>query len=92
MGIFWSMIQAPGQMKGIRMMKKNVDTPLSALVTCYIGHMTMENIRASQVEPMISHVIERWYKSPDVTYREVADGRLRGRLYLPPGNHSNFIK
>ena len=85
MGLFWSMIPCPGQMEGIRLMKKDLDTPFTTQIIVYDGHLSLEDIREKTPPELCTTTIERWYKSPGVTNYEVTDGNVRGRLYLPPG-------
>lgn len=86
MGIFWSMEPLPGQKKGIRMMKKDIDMPFNCQLYVHQGHVTSDDIRAGQTMCVGSRTIERWYKNPDVVTEVVKAGRVRGKLYLPPGD------
>lgn len=88
MGLFWSMVPCPGQKEGIRLMKKNIDTPFQTLILVFDGHFSMDEVREKTTEELCTSVIERWYKSADVTSYEVTDGNVRGKLYLPPGKSS----
>ena len=85
MGIFWSMEQAPGQKDGLRIMKKDTDTPMTAHISVYENHLSSETIHKTSPKPLCSTVIKRWYKAPGVKREIVRSGRLRGTLYLPPG-------
>ncbi|KAL4218032.1 hypothetical protein ACF0H5_022770 [Mactra antiquata] len=87
MGLFWSMVPCPGQMEGIRLAKKNIDTPFITAINVYNNHYTLNEMRdkTSNDIHICSTVIERWYKSPDVTCHEVHDGNIRGKLYMPAG-------
>ncbi|XP_060551670.1 acyl-coenzyme A amino acid N-acyltransferase 1-like isoform X2 [Ruditapes philippinarum] len=86
MGLFWSLVPCPGQLDGIRLMKKNLDTPFTTQITVYDGHFSLEDIREKTPAELCKTTIERWYKSPGVTNYEVTDGNVRGKLYLPPGD------
>ena len=86
MGIFWSMVQAPGQKDGLRLMKKDMDTPMIANISLYNSHVSADAIHKTHLNPMCTTTIERWYKAPGVKTEVIRDGRLRGVLYLPPGN------
>ena len=88
MGIFWSMEQAPGQKHGLRLMKKDMDTPMVATISMYADHIPSDTIQKTHPNPMCSTTIERWYKAPGVKREVVRAGRLRGVLYLPPGKHT----
>ncbi|XP_052770008.1 acyl-coenzyme A amino acid N-acyltransferase 1-like isoform X1 [Mya arenaria] len=93
MGIFWSMVACPGQLEGIRMMKKNMDTPFRTSVSVHDGHLNLGEVRVNSDGALGSTLIDRYYKAPGVRVEEVTDGRLRGKLYLPPGPgpHSGVI-
>ena len=85
MGIFWSMVPAQGQKEGVRLMKKDVSTPMSTNISVYDGHLTTDVIHNTRPAPIGTTVIQRWYKAPGVRTEVVRAGRLRGVLYLPPG-------
>ena len=40
MGLLWSMKPAPGQRKGIRLMKSDVTKPYNIILNCFDGHVT----------------------------------------------------
>ena len=84
MGIFWSMVQAPGQKEGLKLFKKDLDTPLTTSIAIYDGHLPIESVHSSP-EPLCLASIDRWYKAKEVKKQVVKDGRLRGVLYLPAG-------
>ena len=85
MGIFWSMVQAPGQREGLRLMKKDMDTPLTTNISVYDGHLSADDIHDSSPNPICQGCVDRWYKDPGVKKQVVTDGRLRGILFLPAG-------
>ncbi|XP_052269224.1 acyl-coenzyme A amino acid N-acyltransferase 1-like isoform X2 [Dreissena polymorpha] len=85
MGLFWSMVPCPGQMDGIRLMKKNIETPFKTVLSVHEGYQSLDQLRESAGEILCSTEIERFYKAQAVKKVEVTDGRLRGMLYLPPG-------
>ena len=87
MGIFWSMVQAPGQRPGLKLVKKDLDTPLTTSISIYAGHLPIQSIHSSHdLGPICLGSIERWYKARTVKKQIVRDGRIRGVLYLPTGN------
>ncbi|KAJ7392139.1 hypothetical protein OS493_013511 [Desmophyllum pertusum] len=43
MGFLWSMMQAPGQRKGIRLAKKDVTKPYTIQLNCFDGHVSPED-------------------------------------------------
>ena len=88
MGIFWSMVQAPGQREGIRLMKKDMDSPLTTNIAIYDGHLPIDSVHtcsSPEPEPLCWASVERWYKAKEAKKQVVRDGRLRGVLYLPAG-------
>lgn len=84
MGIFWSMVPCKGQMDGIRLMKKDVDTPFRTTVNVHSGHVSREELDGSP-PVLCSTVIDRWYRDEGVKKLEVSEGRVRGTLFLPAG-------
>ena len=85
MGIFWSMVQAPGQREGLRLMKKDMDSPLTTEVSLYEGHLSADDIHSSSSNAIFRGSVDRWYKARGVKKHIVKDGRLRGILFLPEG-------
>ena len=85
MGIFWCMVQAPGQREGLRLMKKDMDTPLTTNISIYEGHLSADIIHKTPPGPLSLASVDRWYKAQGVKKQVVRDGRLRGILYLPAG-------
>ena len=49
MGLLWSMKPAPGQRKGIRLMKSDLTKPYNIVLNCFDGHVTPNesNLRCS---------------------------------------------
>lgn len=86
MGIFWSMVQAPGQKEGLRLMKKDTDTPMTTNITVFYGHISTDTIHDTHLKPVCTGSLDRWYKAPGVRKEVVRHGRIRGVFYLPPGN------
>ncbi|XP_076097906.1 acyl-coenzyme A amino acid N-acyltransferase 1-like [Mytilus galloprovincialis] len=87
MGLFWSMIQDPGQEPaGRRYMKRTVKTPQEVTITLYEGHLTLENIHSDKFKPLAIKTIERLFKRNDVTRVEIKHDRLKGTLFIPPGH------
>ena len=91
MGIFWSMVQAPGQKDGLRLMKKDLNTPMTTNIAVYNDHISGDTIRESHPVPICLSSVDRWYKAEGVKREIVRDGRVRGVLYLPAGNYQLII-
>ena len=47
MGLLWSMKPAPGQRKGIRLIKSDVTKPYNIVLNCFGDHVTPANLRCS---------------------------------------------
>ena len=91
MGIFWSMVPAPRQRDGVRLIKKDVTTPLTTKVTVYNGHLTVNTIHSTKPDPLCTGSIDRWYMGVGVRRVVVKHGRIRGVLFLPAGKLSRFF-
>ena len=85
MGIFWSMVQAPGQRDGLRLIKKDVTTPMTTNIAVYNDHLSVDTIHSATPESLCSGSIDRWYMGDGVKRVVVKHDRLRGVLYLPSG-------
>ncbi|KAJ8309355.1 hypothetical protein KUTeg_014229 [Tegillarca granosa] len=86
MGLFWSMKQEPGYKRYIRIIKLNILETLRVNLSVYEGIHDWETVCKNELEPVASTFIDRWYKSKDVKRIRVKSGRLRGRLFVPPGD------
>ena len=84
MGLFWSMQQTPGQRAGLRLVKKDVTTPLFTTISVFKGHVNPFDITFKQ-NSIAKQVTERWYMADNVMRFEVTEGRLRGALFVPQG-------
>ena len=83
MGLFWSMKPAPRQTKGTRLMKLDVSKPYNIALSCFDGHI---NPFESSLQPLSSDTFQKWYMADGVKRIPVREGRIRGTLFLPPGN------
>ena len=83
MGLLWSMKQAPGQRTGIRLMKRDVTKPYDITVNCFDGHVTP---RETSLQAVSSGTFQKWYMANGVKRIPVREGRIRGTLFLPPGD------
>ena len=82
MGLLWSMKPAPGQRKGIRLMKLDVTKPYNVEVS-FDDHIS-PNETPSQ--PLSSGTFQKWYMAKGVKRSPVREGRFRGTLFIPPGD------
>ena len=91
MGFLWSMTQAPGQKKGLRLAKKDVTKPYTIQLNCFNGHLSPEegfvsSLARNHLHPIMSSSLEKSYMADGVQRIPVREGRVRGTLFLPPGN------
>ncbi|XP_069088984.1 acyl-coenzyme A amino acid N-acyltransferase 2-like [Pleurodeles waltl] len=80
MGLLWAL----QSMKPFhRLIKRDiVGSPLQITLDVY-DSLQFEPAPASQ--PVASKVFEKWFVAPGVQRIQIREGRLRGALYLPPG-------
>ncbi|XP_014674582.1 PREDICTED: acyl-coenzyme A amino acid N-acyltransferase 1-like [Priapulus caudatus] len=84
MGLFCSLVPMPGQKKGLRLIKKDVTTPLTFELSVYDGIHHIDDI--DHTTPMLAFTsIERSYLAKGVSVQEINHGNIRGRLFLPEG-------
>ncbi|KAK7477483.1 hypothetical protein BaRGS_00031307 [Batillaria attramentaria] len=87
MGLFSSMQPSPAGPRNIRMVLKNVDNPCLYTLSVYSGHLTLSDLHTSHMThpPLSVTTIPRLAKALDVRRVPVREGRVRGTLFLPPG-------
>ena len=83
MGLLWSMKPAPGQRKGLRLFKMDVTKPYNVTLNCFDGHVIPHEGR---LQPLSSGTFQKWYMADGVKRIPVKEGRIRGTLFLPPGD------
>uniref|UniRef100_F7C1U8 Bile acid-CoA:amino acid N-acyltransferase n=1 Tax=Monodelphis domestica TaxID=13616 RepID=F7C1U8_MONDO len=81
MGLFWSM--KPKKMLS-RLLKRDV------INSPFLVHLSVYDITkpfsSSPDSLMASETVERWYSTPGVQRIQLKEGRVRGALFLPPGD------
>ena len=83
MGLLWSMKLAPGQRKGIKLIKRDVTKPFEVELKCFGDHISPnEGLR----KPLSSVTFERWYMTDGVKRIVLKDQRFHGTLFIPPGD------
>ncbi|XP_043979387.1 bile acid-CoA:amino acid N-acyltransferase-like [Gambusia affinis] len=82
MGLFWSMQPAPGGREGLRLRKKNVESPYLVHVSLLEGHVSASEGQRSELAAVTA---ERWYIAPGVKRVEINQNGLIGTLFIPPG-------
>ena len=83
MGLLWSMKPAPGQRKGIRLMKSDVTKPYNIVLNCFDNHVTPS---VSSLKLLKRVTFQKWYIAEGVKRIPVREGRIRGTLFIPPGD------
>ncbi|XP_075041748.1 acyl-coenzyme A amino acid N-acyltransferase 1-like [Mixophyes fleayi] len=80
MGLFWSLKPT---IPFSRLIKRDVmGSPFHIHLELYSGMMLSP---LSEETPVVSKVVERWYVTPRVQRLQIREGRIRGTLFLPPG-------
>ncbi|XP_071966290.1 bile acid-CoA:amino acid N-acyltransferase [Engystomops pustulosus] len=80
MGLFWALRPA---IPFLRLMKRDVmGSPFLVHLELYSSLLLNP---LPEDSPVASKVIERWYVSPGVQRIPIREGRIRGTLFLPPG-------
>ena len=92
MGLIWSMKQAPGQKRGLRLLKRDVTQPLVVLVSVLSGHWTTDCHMTDHPHKLAQITLHRHYQARDVICFDVRHGSLRGKLFVPPGKMTNQIQ
>uniref|UniRef100_A0A8C5KPK8 Bile acid-Coenzyme A: amino acid N-acyltransferase n=1 Tax=Jaculus jaculus TaxID=51337 RepID=A0A8C5KPK8_JACJA len=83
MGLFWS-LKPETPLK--RLMKRDVmNSPFQIQLKLCDPDVPITNRDSSTLTASLT--LERWYVAPGVTRIEVKEGRLRGALFLPPGDN-----
>ncbi|KAM6927560.1 acyl-coenzyme A thioesterase 1-like [Xenentodon cancila] len=82
MGLFWGMQPAPGGREGLRLRKKNVETPYNVQISLLEGHVSPSQGKSTELAAVTA---ERWYMVPGVRRIEVLQNGIVGTLFLPPG-------
>uniref|UniRef100_A0A4W4ERR3 Acyl-CoA thioesterase 16 n=1 Tax=Electrophorus electricus TaxID=8005 RepID=A0A4W4ERR3_ELEEL len=82
MGLMWSLRPVPGSRAGLRLRKKDVLSPLVFHISVHDGHVSQG---FTQLTPLESLVIERWYMAPGVRRLDIRERGVRGTLFIPPG-------
>ncbi|XP_072044067.1 peroxisomal succinyl-coenzyme A thioesterase-like isoform X2 [Amphiura filiformis] len=83
MGLFWSMTQSPGQKRGLRFMKKDVNKPMQITLSVHKGHLDISALQTDA--PIAKTQIQRSYMSSDVEIIKVRSGKVRGKVFKPKG-------
>lgn len=80
MGLFWFL--KPEKLFQ-RLIKKDVmGSPFQVRIDLFDSFLLMPQVQA---EPVASCTVERWYVTPGTQRIPIKEGRVRGTLFLPPG-------
>ncbi|XP_055726191.1 acyl-coenzyme A thioesterase 2, mitochondrial-like [Salvelinus fontinalis] len=97
MGLFWALQPAPGEREGLRLRKRNVETPYSVQLSLLEGHIPVLPSEGSNKEQLqrgeqelAAVTVERWYMAPGVRRIEIRQNGVVGTLFLPPGKNTAF--
>uniref|UniRef100_A0A3Q3AWH5 Uncharacterized protein n=1 Tax=Kryptolebias marmoratus TaxID=37003 RepID=A0A3Q3AWH5_KRYMA len=74
MGLFWGMQPAPGGREGLRLRKRNVETPFVVRISLLEGHVSPGE---GQTTELAAVTAERWYLTPGVKRTEIHLYRLK---------------
>ncbi|XP_068203081.1 acyl-coenzyme A thioesterase 1-like [Palaemon carinicauda] len=87
MGLLGTLVPAPNEYKYTRFFKRDVENPNVVTVGVYDGHISIEALCLSEDLKLLSSVIhKRHYMAPGVQRIPVRYGKVRGSLFLPPGD------
>ncbi|KAG8512223.1 Acyl-coenzyme A amino acid N-acyltransferase 1 [Galemys pyrenaicus] len=79
MGLFWS-LKPEKAFK--RLLKRDVNSPFCVTLDLYDSLYFQE---LDMEKPKDSQTVQRWFKAPEVQRVPIRTGRVRGALFLPPG-------
>lgn len=82
MGLLWSMKAAPGQKKGLRLIKRDVTKPFDVELKCFDDHISPNE---GSRQPLSSVTFEKWYMADGVKRIVLKNQRCHGSLFIPPG-------
>ncbi|XP_031423291.1 acyl-coenzyme A thioesterase 1-like isoform X2 [Clupea harengus] len=88
MGLFWALQPVPGSREGLRLRKRDVETPYAVHLSLLEGHVNPEDTRgkgSEEGQELAKTVVDRWYMAPGVRRIEVRQNGVVGSMFLPPG-------
>ena len=86
MGLFWSLTPCPGQGEGIRLVKKDVSAPKCYHLQAIPESSDVDSDRmVEDGEVLTETTVEKLYQRKGVKRIPVAEGRLKGTLFVPEG-------
>uniref|UniRef100_A0A3B4GQF3 Uncharacterized protein n=1 Tax=Pundamilia nyererei TaxID=303518 RepID=A0A3B4GQF3_9CICH len=82
MGLFWALEPALRSREGLRLRKRNVETPYIVNISLLEGHTSPSEGQSTELAAV---TVERWYMAPGVRRIEIRQNKIVGTLFLPPG-------
>lgn len=80
MGLFWSL---KPEKAFRRLLKRDViNSPFKVTLDLY-DSVCLQDLTTAQ--PRASQMVQRWFLGPGVQRKQIRAGRVRGALFLPPG-------
>ena len=84
MGLFWSMLPEPNQMRGLRLMKRDVTSPYDVELAVFGGHFNaMDSEQMASHKPLAITTVERWYLAKLCRQSGSPGGRTVGDIFHP---------
>ncbi|XP_048393960.1 acyl-coenzyme A thioesterase 1-like [Stegostoma tigrinum] len=81
MGLFWSLSPVT---PFTRLVKRDVAaSPLSVHIEIFDGHLSLGQLPP---QPLATAINQRWFMKEGLVRIPVREGRIRGTLFVPPGN------
>ncbi|CAK8682701.1 unnamed protein product [Clavelina lepadiformis] len=87
MGLLWAMTCSTNNQKPMRLIKREVTTPLVVTISIYENRReTLEELQKDDSNQIILRFkVTRHYMSPGVKRIEIKEDSLQGTLFVPPG-------
>ncbi|XP_065541407.1 dynein axonemal light chain 1 isoform X3 [Lathamus discolor] len=83
MGLFWSLAPAGMERPYQRLVPRSTGTPMKVEILVHQGHSQPGAFPG----PVVAKAeVERWFTAPGVRRIRLKEGRVRGSLFLPPGD------
>uniref|UniRef100_A0A8C5M1B0 Uncharacterized protein n=1 Tax=Leptobrachium leishanense TaxID=445787 RepID=A0A8C5M1B0_9ANUR len=79
MGLLWTLSPTT---PFVKLIKRDTMSPFHIHLELYLGVQVYQPLRDP---PVVTRILEIWYVAPGVQRLQVREGRVRGSLFLPPG-------
>ncbi|MES9883692.1 MAG: acyl-CoA thioesterase/BAAT N-terminal domain-containing protein [Sedimenticola sp.] len=84
MGLIWSIHSGGGRGNGMRLVKKDVTSPMVYNLKLFNG--VIEDTASVEGQHITETTVDRCYMRDGVRRIPVKDGKLRGTIFIPEGN------